>query len=228
MQTHARVIFSTIKRLIHEYDILPGSNCNEYLNDWREVVLQIYRARKSVFETREIIWRISCTLALRGRSIDPTRAQLSLHPNLNSGFKNLVLTIAGFWKKPDPDTLRNSIYIISKEINRPCGRDRRIEEMLEALDKRMKIYGMIMGVLLPALFIASFYASILVGIIIVLIGATLWYAIRVDGLKYRELHLEDAWAKCTVSIDELERILKGEPTLPSVFEILGIPPPRLD
>jgi len=85
-----------------------------------------------------------------------------------------------------------------------------------------------MGILLPTLFLASFYASVIIGVVIVLIGALLWYMIRVEGSKYHKLQIEDAWSQCKLNVTEIEKILSGTSPLPSLFEILGIPEPRLD
>ncbi len=137
-------------------------------------------------------------------------------------------SVYSYYRDPNPDTLRRAVWAIAGEAVKPCMPDPRIEEEIARSDKRMKTIGVIMGLLLPALFIASFLANVAVGVLIVIVGAMLWYAVRVEGSRYHRLMVEEAWNKCTLTSKDLWHILSGRPSLPSIFEILGIPEPTLD
>ncbi|MEB3847020.1 MAG: hypothetical protein GSR74_03490 [Desulfurococcales archaeon] len=198
------------------------------MGDWRTIVSLVYKARRDPLERPRILWEISCHLSSASSHVDPTRAGLLLPQRTHPGFYNLVESVYSYYRDPNPDSLRRAVWAIAGEAVKPCMPDPRVEEEIARRDKRMKIIGVIMGLLLPALFIASFLANVAVGVLIVVVGAMLWYAIRVEGSRYHRLMVEEAWNKCTLTSRDLWNILSGKPSLPSIFEILGIPEPTLD
>ncbi len=225
---NARLIAEALARLAGEYESPTRLSCNRVLSP-RDIILLVYRARRNHSERLDIIGRLACSLALVGQGrIDASRAGLWVVPRRRHGFHGLVRAVHKYYEDPGNGTLRLLVEALGGEIHSPCATDRVLEERRKRLEARMKAYGALLGLSLPLLFLASVYVDLLVGFLVVAVTALLWVMVAREGHEYRMLNIESAWRACLLGEEDLERILQGMPELPSPFEIIGVPMPRLD
>ncbi|MCE4622470.1 MAG: hypothetical protein F7B19_04045 [Desulfurococcales archaeon] len=225
---NAQIIFKTISRLAGAYMANPPKACSKAL-DPHSIILMTYEYRSRRGLVEDVLKAISCSLAIVAKEIDASRIGLaSLTISGEIGFHELIQTLNSLYKKPSPQALKQAILAIGYQLTKPCARDQRLDNELKVLDKRMKLYGALLGATFPILFVISMYSNLILGIIIVLVATGLWLLIRRDGARYRYLSVEKAWAECKMTRDSLERLLLGKAPVPSLFELFGIPPPRID
>lgn len=225
---NARIIFKTLARLAGVYMAEPPNRCRRILKP-SQIIMMIYDYRSGRRGDESTLREISCSLAQVSPGIDASRAELStLKVDKQLGLHELAASLRKFYEKPSINTLKDAVKAVGSSLAKPCAPAPGIEEELKRLDERMKLLGILLGLTLPVLFLASLIANIVLGVIVIAIAIGLWIMIKRDGDRYQYLNVEKAWHECLFTREVLERTLKGEKPLPSVFEILGIPPPRLD
>lgn len=206
----------------------PPTRCNKLLGP-QDIILKVYEYRKSSMAEHEVLEAISCSLASLSNEIDVSRISLTtLTVNRLIDFHDLIKSLNTFYKKPTPETLKNAVLALGGQLRLTCTRMQKLDNELKRLDKRMKLYGTLLGATFPVLFIISMYSNLLLGVLVIITAISLWYLIRKDGTRYKYLSIEKAWTECLMTKETLKRLLSGKTPIPSLFEIFGVPPPRID
>lgn len=225
---NAQIIFKTLARLARLYMVNPPGKCSKLLQP-DDLIISIYRYRSNLVSEESILREISCSLALKANGLDASRISLStLKASTYIGFHNMIRAVNSYYKMPSPIRLKEAVLSIGSQLGRTCLPLPGLDEEMKSLERKMKLYGALMGATLPILFILSMFSNLLLGVVVILLATALWYLIRRSGEKYRYLSVEKAWSECLISEEDLRGLLKGRAPIPSIFEILGVPPPRLD
>ncbi|MEB3806052.1 MAG: hypothetical protein GSR73_00840 [Desulfurococcales archaeon] len=224
---NARVVFTTITRLAGIYMAEPPAECNPTPRPV-DMVLDIYKARRGEENPEDVVRMVSCALAKYAGDLDLSKIGLSTLTK-SLGFHRLASLLYRLSQQgDDADLVRSAVSVVAGEVSSPCHADPALESEAERVEKRMKLYGVVLGISLPLLFVLTLYASAAIGIVAIIAAAGLWLLIRKDGRVFQFLQVELAWRKCSLDPRVVRALLEGRSPMPSVFEILGIPPPRLD
>ncbi|MCE4599994.1 MAG: hypothetical protein F7C38_00305 [Desulfurococcales archaeon] len=223
---NARVVFTAITRLAGIYMAEPPAECSSTPPPV-DMVLDIYKARRGEENPEDVVRMVSCALAKYASDLDLSKIGLSTLTK-SLGFHRLASLLYRLSQQADAELVRSAVSVVAGEVSSPCHTDPALESEAERVEKRMKLYGVILGVSLPLLFVLTLYASAAIGIVAIIAAAGLWLLIRKDGRVFQFLQVELAWRRCSLDPQVVRALLEGRSPMPSVFEILGIPPPRLD
>ena len=223
----ARLVYGIIARAAGGLWPEPEGPCRSPLQPG-ELLLEVYRARRGEVPAWRAAWRIACTLALavQGR-FDLSTAGLGLagRPR-RPGLLGLARLVHEFYSNPSVEGLVALAEAVGGEISTPCHIDPGLEEERQRLESRLRAAGGALGLALAGLFAAGFLADPLIGVAALVVAVAVWAGIARVGGRFHYLNVEAGWRSCTLDPGLVEEAVKG-PTLPSPFEILGLPRPEL-
>ena len=135
-------------------------------------------------------------------------------------FRGLVSTLKAYISNPTLAGFLSVIGELTRAYNTPCHYPREFIEQRRILEKRMRVYGLILGLVFPLLFILTLLYNAVLAIVALAIAVGLWILIRADGSQLRNLSIEAAWRQCTLSYSEILELLSG--VTPTEAVILGL------
>ncbi|MCE4621503.1 MAG: hypothetical protein F7B95_03570 [Desulfurococcales archaeon] len=135
-------------------------------------------------------------------------------------FRKLVSTLKAYISDPTLTSFLAVISELTRAYNTPCYYPRDFIERRNILERRMRIYGAILGLVFPLLFILTLLYNAVLVIMALAIAVGVWVLIRADGSQLRNLSIEAAWRQCTLSYSEILELLSG--VNPTEAAILGL------
>ena len=125
------------------------------------------------------------------------------------GLIPLLAASARFERSRGLGDLVRLVSIAAREAGRPCSVDRLLRAERDRLERRMRVYGILLALTIPV----SLALSIVVDPLVLVAGAAgivgLWWLIRKDGERFRTLNIEVAWSECKLGERELAEIVGG-------------------
>ncbi len=160
--------------------------------------------------------RLSAVLAATLRSEDlseasraPIEARLaSSKPGL-VGLLRLVSLAYKFERSGRLADMINLASAAAREASSPCVLDPALRAERDRLERRMKIYGILLAVSIPAAIAATIILDPVALIPSAALVVMLWWLIRRDGERFRSLNIEVAWRECRLTDKELAEIVGG-------------------
>ena len=125
------------------------------------------------------------------------------------GLLGLISAISRHASKGALDSLTLLVAVVAKEAGRPCTIDYNLRRERDAVEGKMKLYGMLLGIAIPLLILVSIIVDIYYLLPILLAAVALWLLIRRDGVKHARLNIEVARSECRITERDLKSIVQG-------------------